>query len=79
MRHGYWLLWSREFESISQLVADNKFVLNPNLFPKPLELTLSDESLVRLEKLAARTGRSLSEVATDLLARSLSATDPSWP
>ena len=60
-------------------MADNKFVLDSSLFPKPLELPLSEESLVRLEKLAARTGRSLSEVATDLLARSLSATDPSWP
>jgi hypothetical protein len=53
------------------LLTDPDFVLDPSLFPKRLDLDLSDEALERLRHLSARTGRSVSDLAADLLHQAL--------
>jgi hypothetical protein len=47
------------------------FRLDPACFPKRLDLDLSDEAIARIEHRAAQTGRSFSEVVTDLISRSM--------
>ena len=53
------------------LLTDPDFVLDPSLFPRRLDLDLSDEALERLRRLSARTGRSVSDLAADLLHQAL--------
>jgi hypothetical protein len=52
-------------------VADPDFALDPSLFPRRLDLDLSVEALERLSRLSARTGRSVSDLAADLLHQAL--------
>jgi hypothetical protein len=45
--------------------------LDPRQFPRRLELELSEEVLEAMQKLADATGRSVSEIATDILSRGI--------
>lgn len=45
--------------------------LDPSKFPKKIDLDLSDEALERLERLSARTGRSVRDIAADLLCQAV--------
>ena len=45
------------------------FYLDPRDFPKRIELELSDEIVVKISKIAEKTGHSFSEVATDILSK----------
>jgi hypothetical protein len=49
--------------------TDERFHLDPSKFPKRIDLDLSEEAVITIERLAARSGRSFAEVATDLLTR----------
>ena len=55
---------------------DARYRLSPELFPRGLQLQLSDEALRALQALSARTGRSISEIAEELISRGL---DPPPP
>jgi hypothetical protein len=48
---------------------DEAYRLNPNQFPRRLELELPEKVLEKIQKIAKRTGRSFSEVATDILSK----------
>lgn len=43
--------------------------LDPKQFPKRIELELPEEVFEAMQKAAATTGRSISEIATDTLSR----------
>ena len=45
--------------------------LNPRHFPGRIDLDLSPDVLAMLERIAAATGRSISEVALDILSRAV--------
>ena len=45
--------------------------LNPDLFPKRLEVELSADALASLDALSARTGRSVRDLVEDLLSRAV--------
>lgn len=45
--------------------------LDPSRFPKRLDLELSEPAMVALECLSARTGRSMSDLAADLLSMAI--------
>ncbi len=47
------------------------FRLDPAKFPKRLDLDLSDEDIEMIESRSVQTGRSFSEVVTDLLSKSM--------
>lgn len=44
---------------------------DPSLFPKKIDLSLTEDALQHLERISARTGLSVDEVATYLLDRAL--------
>jgi len=48
-----------------------RFHLDPSKFPKRIDLDLPEETAIAIERLAARSGRSFAEVATDLLTRKM--------
>jgi metal-responsive CopG/Arc/MetJ family transcriptional regulator len=48
---------------------DEAYRLNPNQFPRRIELELPEKVLEKIQKIAKRTGRSFSEVATGILSR----------
>ena len=50
---------------------DARYRLRPELFPRRLELQLSLEALKALQALSARTGRSMSEIAEEIISRGL--------
>ncbi len=50
---------------------DEAYRLNPNQFPRRIELELPEKVLEEIQKIAKRTGRSFSEVATDILSRDI--------
>lgn len=45
----------------------NSLRLDPDEFPKRIELELSEEVVEKIARLAKKTGRSFSEAATDIL------------
>lgn len=45
--------------------------LDPENFPKRIELELNEEVILKINEIAKKTGRSFSEVATDILAKAL--------
>ena len=47
----------------------NYLRLDPGDFPKRIELELSEEAIEKITRLAEKTGRSFSEVATDILSK----------
>lgn len=49
--------------------ADSAFRLDPKLFPVRLDLELTEEVIESLQSIASATGRSLSEVVTDILSK----------
>ena len=49
----------------------NRWRLDPSRFPKRLDLDLSDRVLDHLDRLSAKTGRSVSDLAADLLSQPL--------
>ena len=49
----------------------NRWTLDPSRFPKRLDLELSDRVLDHLGRLSAKTGRSVSDLASDLLCQAL--------
>ena len=56
----------------SEMVKDERdsdFRLDPKSFPKRLDLELSEEVINYLQSIANASGRSLSEVATDILSK----------
>ena len=59
-------------------LVDPAFLLDSSRFPRRLDLDLSDEAVQRLQCLSARTGRSVSDLAADLLHQAL-ADMPSEP
>ncbi len=50
---------------------EDPYRLDPKQFPRRLELELSEEVLEAMQKLADATGRSVSEIATDILSRDI--------
>lgn len=52
-----------------------KWQLDPGDFPRHLDLEVSEEVFSRLHALSAKTGRSISEIATELLSRSVDPID----
>ena len=48
-----------------------RFRLDPGKFPRRLDLELEPRLLERLEAMAASSGRSLSDLITDLLSRQM--------
>ncbi len=52
--------------------AENALRLDPRDYPRPIELELPDEVVEGINAIAQKTGRSFSEVATDILGRALS-------
>ncbi len=53
---------------------DERYRLDPAKFPKRLELVLDEALLRHLEALAARSGRSINDLITDLLSRQVDPT-----
>jgi hypothetical protein len=51
--------------------VESSWQLNPTQFPRRIDLDLSPDLHAMLERIAAATGRSISEVALELLSRSL--------
>ena len=49
----------------------NRWHLDPLRFPQRLDLDLSDRALDHLDRLSAKTGRSVSDLAADLLSQAL--------
>ena len=49
----------------------NRWTLDPSRFPKRLDLDLSDRTLDVLARLSAKTGRSVTDLASDLLCQAL--------
>ena len=47
------------------------FRIDPKQFPRRIELELTEEVLEAMQKLADATGRSVSEIATDILSRDI--------
>lgn len=52
-------------------LVDPAFLLDPSRFPRRLDLDLSDQAVERLQRLSASTGRSVSDLAADLLQQAL--------
>jgi hypothetical protein len=52
--------------------AEDALRLDPRDYPRSIELELPDEVIEAINAVAQRTGRSFSEVATDILSRALS-------
>lgn len=50
-------------------MSDQEPQLDPSRFPQRLDLELDPVVIERLQELADRSGRSISEVATELLGR----------
>lgn len=48
---------------------DERYRLDPSKFPKRVDLELSEELMQHLEAMAARSGRSINDLITDLLSR----------
>ena len=66
------LLLARRSSGVS--ISDmnpNRWRLDPSRFPKRLDLDLSARVLDHLDRLSAKTGRSVSELASDLLSQAL--------
>lgn len=51
-------------------MTHNRWHLDPGRFPQRLDLDLSESALECLERLSRRTGRSIRDLAADLLSRS---------
>jgi len=49
----------------------DRWTLDPSRFPKRLDLELSEQALAALERLSARTDRSVSDLAADLLSKAI--------
>jgi hypothetical protein len=49
--------------------TDSAFRLDPKLFPVRLDLELTEEVFESLQSIASATGRSVSEVVTDILSK----------
>jgi predicted DNA-binding protein len=56
---------------------EDPYRLDPKQFPRRIELELSEEVLEAMQKLANETGRSVSEIATDILSRDIEEHPPS--
>ena len=56
---------------------EDPYRLDPRQFPRRIELELSEEILEAMQKLANATGRSISEIATDILSRDIEEHPPS--
>lgn len=50
---------------------ESEFRLDPKDYPKQIDLELSDEVLEGLQEIAERSGRSVSEVMTDIISRGI--------
>lgn len=53
--------------------TNDPFRLDPNTFPKRIELELPEEVIEAIERIAEATGRSFSEVATDIFSQACNA------
>jgi len=53
------------------LTRDDRFSLDPSRFPQRLDLDLPADVLQRLEALARRRGRSVKDMAADLLSQAI--------
>lgn len=58
-----------EKSEMVKVEADSAFRLDPKLFPVRLDLELTEEVIESLQSIASATGRSLSEVVTDILSK----------
>lgn len=45
--------------------------LDPEEFPRRIELELSEEAIEQINAIAQKTGRSFSEVATDIISKAV--------
>lgn len=56
--------------SVSIIAMDSDlFQLDPSRFPQRIDLELSEEAIDRLEHLSRKTGRSIRDLAADLLSQ----------
>jgi hypothetical protein len=53
------------------VMTHNRWHLDPARFPQRLDLDMSESALESLEQLSRRTGRSIRDLAADLLSRSV--------
>jgi hypothetical protein len=56
--------------------GDEAYRLDPRQFPRRIELELAEEIFEAMQKLADATGRSVSEIATDILSRDIEEQTP---
>lgn len=52
-------------------MTHDRWTLDPSRFPQRLDLDHSDQALSQLERLSARTGRSVGDPAADLLSQAI--------
>ncbi len=52
---------------------DERYRLKPELFPRSLELKLSPQALLALQELSKRSGRSMGEIAEEIISKNLDA------
>jgi hypothetical protein len=55
------------------VMTHNHWHLDPARFPQRLDLAISEPALERLEQLSRSTGRSIGDLAADLLSRTVAA------
>jgi hypothetical protein len=51
--------------------SQEDFKLDPSKFPRRIDLEISEETLGSLERHAARTGRSVTEIASAIISHSI--------
>lgn len=56
---------------IMQVMHKYAWRLDPSHFPRRIDLDLSEVALERLQRLSAQTGRSIRDIAADLLCQGL--------
>jgi len=53
----------------------DRYQLNPDNFPRRLDLEVSEEVLAYLQRISDRTGRSINEIAAAIIAQSVEQDD----
>ena len=53
----------------------DRYQLNPDDFPRRLDLEISEEVLAHLQRISDRTGRSINEIAAAIIAQSVEQDD----
>ena len=54
----------------------DRYQLNPDSFPRRIDLEVSEEVLAYLQRISDRTGRSIDEIAAAIIAKNAEQHDP---